>query len=185
MSKDFWESINKDNAGDAILTGYVGKLKDMPVYEYVSSLMGSGEYVLDFGCGVGRNSVELAKSYKNVIAFDLPNMIDLVPEENKLKNIQYINDWEKVKEFKFDLSLGSLVFQHIDATELDEYLNDLYKLTNSLIVHSRTWIDHSNLEVLPILEKYFILDSIEYSRDPNSPSDDHFVAVLKSKEQNA
>ena len=97
MSKETWLSANKETAGDLILTGYNGPLKDMPVYKEVESLFGSGLTALDFGCGVGRNSVALAKTYDKVISFDLPNMIDLVPEENKLSNITYTTDWEHVK----------------------------------------------------------------------------------------
>ena len=185
MSKDVWLGANKETAGDLILTGYMGEFKDMPVYDEVRSLFGHGSVALDFGCGVGRNSVALSDTYDKVISFDLPSMIGLVPEDNKLSNIAYTTDWEYVKSFKFDMVLASLVFQHIEDSELNSYLTDLSQIADRLVLHSRTWIDHSEVKVLPILEKYFILDSIEYSIDPNSPSDDHFVAVLKSKEQDA
>jgi len=181
MSKDIWLGANKETAGDLILTGYNGPLKDMPVYDEVKSLFGSGSTALDFGCGVGRNSVALAKTYDKVISFDLPNMIDLVPEENKLSNIAYTSDWELVKTFKFDTVLASLVFQHIEDSELNSYLNDLSQIADRLVLHSRTWIDHSASQVLPIVEKYFIIDTIEYSRDPNNPIDDHFIATLNKK----
>ncbi len=36
--KSFWESLNAVSAGDAILTGYTGSFKDMPVYEEVIDL---------------------------------------------------------------------------------------------------------------------------------------------------
>ena len=181
MSKDIWLSANKENAGDLILSGYSGQLKDMPVYDEVSSLFKSGATALDFGCGVGRNSVALAETYEKVMSFDLPSMIDLVPEENKLSNILYTTDWEYVKRFKFDIVLASLVFQHIEDSELDSYLNDLSHMVDKLVLHSRTWIDHSESEVLPIVEKYFIIDTIEYSKDPNNLIDDHFIATLNKK----
>jgi len=181
MSKDVWLGANKENAGDLILSGYSGQLKDMPVYDEVRSLFKSGSTALDFGCGVGRNSVALAETYEKVIAFDLPSMIDLVPEENKLTNISYTTDWEYVKGFKFDTALASLVFQHIEDSELESYLSDLSQIVDRLVIHSRTWIDHSSSQVLPILEKYFIIESIEYSRDPNNPIDDHFIATLNKK----
>jgi SAM-dependent methyltransferase len=85
--KSFWESVTAKNAGDAILTGYAGEFKDMPVYNEVISLTKSSEgnqqYALDFGCGVGRNTVALSKDYYRVIGYDLPNMLSLVPKENK------------------------------------------------------------------------------------------------------
>lgn len=176
-----WLEANEETAGDLILTGYVGPFKDMPVYNEVKSLFGNGSTALDFGCGVGRNSVALAETYKNVISFDLPNMISLVPEENKLANITYTSDWEHVKTFKIDTVLASLVFQHIEDSELDSYLNDLSHIVDRLVLHSRTWIDHSASQVLPIVEKYFIIDTIEYSRDPNNPIDDHFIATLNKR----
>jgi 2-polyprenyl-3-methyl-5-hydroxy-6-metoxy-1,4-benzoquinol methylase len=181
MSKDIWLSANKETAGDLILTGYYGPLKDMPVYDEVKVLFGTGSTTLDFGCGVGRNSVALSETYDKVISFDLPNMIDLVPEENKLNNIEYTTEWGYVKTFKFDVVLASLVFQHIEDSELDSYLNDLSQIADRLVLHSRTWIDHSASQVLPIVEKYFIIDTIEYSRDPNNPIDDHFIATLNKK----
>lgn len=181
MSKDIWLNANEQTAGDLILTGYSGLFKDMPVYDEVKSLFGSGSVALDFGCGVGRNSVALAETYDKVIAFDLPSMINLVPEENKLSNITYTSDWEHVKTFKIDTSLASLVFQHIEDSELDSYLNDLSLIANRLVLHSRTWIDHSASQVLPIVEKYFIIDTINYSTDPNNPIDDHFIATLNKR----
>lgn len=181
MSRETWLSANKETAGDLILTGYSGLLKDMPIYKEVESLLGSGSTALDFGCGVGRNSVALAKTYDNVISFDFPNMIDLVPTENKLENITYTTDWSHVKSFRFNTVLASLVFQHIEDSELESYLNDLSHIVDRLVLHSRTWIDHSDSQVLPIVEKYFIIDTIEYSRDPNNPIDDHFIATLNKR----
>jgi 2-polyprenyl-3-methyl-5-hydroxy-6-metoxy-1,4-benzoquinol methylase len=181
MSKDIWLNANKETAGDLILTGYNGPFKDMPVYNEVKTLFGKGSLALDFGCGVGRNSVALAETYDKVISFDLPNMIDLVPEENRLSNITYTSDWDYVKGFKIDTVLASLVFQHIEDSELNTYLNDLSHIVDRVVLHSRTWIDHSASQVLPIVEKYFIIDTIEYSRDPNNPIDDHFIATLNKR----
>jgi 2-polyprenyl-3-methyl-5-hydroxy-6-metoxy-1,4-benzoquinol methylase len=181
--KSFWESLNAANAGDAILTGYTGSFKDMPVYEEVIDLAKgqphSHQYALDFGCGVGRNSVALAKSYVNVIGFDLPNMIDLVPQENKADNIIYTSNWNKIKTIPFDMVLASLVFQHIHDDELNKYLSELN--TNKLVLHSRTWMDDTGTKVLTIVEQYFNIESIAYTKDPNGNESDHFLALLRSK----
>jgi len=185
MSKDTWLNATSEDAGDLILTGYTGEFKDMPVYDEVISLTkssdGHSQYALDFGCGVGRNTIALSKDYSKVVGFDLPSMISLVPIENQSNNILYTSDWDTVKSFRFDVVLASLVFQHIDDDELDSYLKDLFKMTNKIVLHSRTWIDHSESKVLPIVEKYFIIDSIEHTQDPNNPIDDHFIAVLKGR----
>jgi len=179
--KSFWQSLDKNNAADAILTGYKGAFKDMPVYDEVLDLAAGVkphdyQYALDFGCGVGRNTLTLSKSYVKVIGYDLPNMIELVPEENKASNIAYTSEWDKVKEMSFDTVLASLVFQHIHDDELHEYLKDLK--TNKLILHSRLWMDDTNTQVLDIVNKYFSVVSIDYVRDPNNPIDDHFIGIF-------
>jgi len=184
MTKDVWLNADKNNAGDLILTGYDGEFKDMPVYEEVVGLAGSGFMALDFGCGIGRNTVAISKKFESVIGFDLPSMISLIPEENKNNLITYTSDWDYVKTLYFDVVLSSLVFQHIDSKELESYLKDLNEISNNMVLHSRTWIDHSNLEVLPIVEKYFVVDKIDYTRDPNNPIDDHFIAYLHKKVEN-
>lgn len=179
--KSFWQSVNEINAGDAILSGYQGSLEDMPVYDEVMMLIGSGKTALDFGCGVGRNSYAMAQKFDRVVGFDLPNMLAIVPEKNKLENISYYDDWDLVKQNKFDITLASLVFQHIEDNELNSYLSDLQQITDKLVLHSRTWIDHSHTWVLPTVEKYFTMETLKYDADPNSDNQDHFLAILKTK----
>ena len=181
MTKDVWLNANKDTAGDLILTGYTGEFKDMPIYEEVLGLVGNGNRILDFGCGVGRNTIALSNMYNSVFGFDLPSMIELIPEENKSENITYSYDWSTIRDLSFDCVLSSLVFQHIEDEELKNYLYDLSKMTDKMIMHSRTWIDHTETKVLDIVEKYFIAEYIKYTRDPNNPVDDHFIAILKPR----
>lgn len=184
MSKDTWLNANKENAGDLILTGYTGEFKDMPVYSEVIGLAAgikphNWQYVLDFGCGVGRNSKALSESYVKVIAYDLPSMIKLVPDENKASNITYTSEWEKIKGIPFDTVLASLVFQHIHDDELNQYLSEIN--TDKLVLHSRTWMDDTGTEVLTIVEKYFNIETINYVEDPNNNINDHFIAVLRRR----
>jgi 2-polyprenyl-3-methyl-5-hydroxy-6-metoxy-1,4-benzoquinol methylase len=173
--KDFWLSTEADNAGDRILTGYRGSLEDMPVSNHLVKLAESGKSALDFGCGVGRNSVALSKNFKKVFAYDLPNMINLVPEKNKTSKIIYTSDWERVKDNKFDVVLASLVFQHIHDQELVDYLKDLSQITEKIILGSRTWIDDTNSSVLDIASKFFDIEVL------GETSHEHFTAVLKRK----
>jgi len=162
----------------------------MKVYEGSNSQAGQESFVLNslkekrggFYVEIGGyHSKNDSNTYLLEIAFDLPSMISLVPEDNKLSSITYTTDWNYVKGLKFDTVLASLVFQHIEDAELNEYLNDISKMTDKIVIHSRTWIDHSETKVLPILEKYFIMDSIEHTADPNNPIDDHFIAVMRTK----
>lgn len=181
--KQFWESLVAETAGDAILTGYTGSFKDMPIYNEVMDLAKGiehhNQYALDFGCGVGRNSVGLAKTYNRVMAYDLPNMISLVPEENKLSNIVYSSEWNLIKSIPYDMVLASLVFQHIHDDELNMYLSELK--TDKLVLHSRTWMDDTGTEVLTIVNNYFNIEHIEYQKDPNGNQNDHFLASFRSK----
>ena len=174
--KDFWISTTYENAGDRILSGYQGSLENMPVSEWLVDLAGSGKYILDFGCGVGRNSAALSKNFKKVFAYDLPNMINLVPIKNKLSNIDYTSDWEAVKSNKFDVVLASLVFQHIHDQELFEYLKDLSQITDKIILTSRTWIDDTNSNVLDIVQEFFNVEVL------GKVENDHFTAILRSIE---
>jgi 2-polyprenyl-3-methyl-5-hydroxy-6-metoxy-1,4-benzoquinol methylase len=147
----------------------------MPVDNRIFNIVESGLSVLDFGCGVGRNSVGLSKNFKSVFAYDLPNMLDLVPEKNKLSNITYTSDWKKVISNKFDIVLASLVFQHIDDQELIAYLSDISKITEKIFLASRTWIDDTNSKVLDIVEMFFDTEML------SEIVDDHFIAILTKK----
>jgi 2-polyprenyl-3-methyl-5-hydroxy-6-metoxy-1,4-benzoquinol methylase len=173
--KEFWLSTNIDNAGDRILTGYLGALEDMPIDNYALSLLGQGASALDFGCGVGRYSSELANNFEKVFSYDLPNMISLVPQKNKLSNITYTSDWQEVISNKFDLVLASLVFQHIDDHELTSYLSDIANITDKVFLISRSWIDDTNSSVLDIVQNFFDVEML------SETVNDHFVAMLTSK----
>ena len=173
--KDFWLSTGVDTAGDRILTGYQGSLEDMPVANYLVKLAESGKSALDFGCGIGRNSIALSKNFKKVFAYDLPNMVNLVPEKNKNSKIIYTSDWNEIKNNKFDVVLACLVFQHINDQELVEYLKDLSQITEKIILGSRTWIDDTNSSVLDIVSKFFDVEIL------GEISNEHFTAVLKKR----
>jgi cyclopropane fatty-acyl-phospholipid synthase-like methyltransferase len=181
----FWDSLDKETAGDAILTGYKGDLAYMPLYEEVHNKVPGGHSVLDFGCGVGRNIPSLVNKFEKVVGYDFPNMLDLVPEGRKQVSndpykLSYSSNWDYVSLQKYDCIFASLVFQHIDEEELNTYLSDMQgMLVNKLVVHSRTTLDNGTTLVLPIIEKYFALDSIDYKKDPNSAAYDHFIAVFK------
>jgi 2-polyprenyl-3-methyl-5-hydroxy-6-metoxy-1,4-benzoquinol methylase len=75
-----------------IMDGYTGPLEDMPPNDWIVKLAGSGQKVLDFGCGIGRHSKALSKHFIEVVGYDLPNMIDIVPDSNKLNNIEYTSN---------------------------------------------------------------------------------------------
>jgi hypothetical protein len=71
--KDFWESLVGQHGID-----YFTELNKTPVYNEVINAMGDGKIALDFGAGVGRNVSPILKKFDSVIAYDIPNVVDLV-----------------------------------------------------------------------------------------------------------
>jgi len=177
---EFWENLeDHDEALDAILTGYKGDAINMPVYGEVMNHLRHAGSILDFGCGAGRNLKYLIDQYEVVYGYDYPNMLKFIPEEIKgAKNLLLLDDLDKVLIRNYDEVLCSLVLQHIHVDELHEILKELSLHSRRFIIHSRTWIDFTFEDIMPILEKYFIVDTIEYQIDPNSDRDDHFIGVF-------
>ena len=177
---EFWENLeDHDEALDAILTGYKGDAINMPVYGEVMNHLRHAGSILDFGCGAGRNLKYLIDQYEIVYGYDYPNMLKFIPDEIKrAKNLLLLDDLDKVLIRNYDEVLCSLVLQHIHVDELHEILKELSLHSRRFIIHSRTWIDFTFEDIMPILEKYFIIDTIEYQIDPNSDRDDHFIGVF-------
>jgi SAM-dependent methyltransferase len=179
----FWENLeDHDEALDAILTGYKGDAINMPVYgEVIDNLRHAGS-ILDFGCGAGRNLKYLIDQYEVVYGYDYPNMLKFIPKELRDSNkLLLLDNLDKVLIRSYDEILCSLVLQHIHPDELHEILKELSLHSRRFIIHSRTWIDFTFEDILPILEKYFIVDTIEYQKDPNSDRNDHFIGVFLPK----
>ena len=181
---EFWENItDKDFALDAILTGYKGDTINMPVYPEVTKYLSHKGSILDFGCGAGRNLKYLVNNYSWVYGYDYPNMLSFVPRETlEYKNLYLTSDYNKILDHMYDEVLFSLVLQHIHPTEIEFILESIILRSPRFIIHSRTWVDFTFEEILPILLRYLDIESIEYQRDPNSEKDDHFIGVFVPKD---
>ena len=176
------EVIDKDQALDLILTGYKGEAIDMPIYEQVTSKLENKGSILDFGCGAGRNLKYLKDHYDQVYGYDYPNMLKLVPRETLAKgNVIITSDFGFIAGHKYDEILFSLVLQHIHPDEMRYILTSLSLRASRFVLHSRTWVDFTFEPILPILEEFFTIDSIEYQKDPNSEENDHFIGVFLPK----
>lgn len=154
---EIWSKANIDGVGDMIITGYIGALEDMLPDYFTIKFAGFGRRALDFGCGIGRNTIALANNFVEVVGYDLPNMINLVPEKNKLNNIEYTSDWENIKNKKFDVIIAYAVLQAIREKELREFLQDMSNMTDKIIIRNHFWLDDGNteLETLSVLRDYF------------------------------
>jgi 2-polyprenyl-3-methyl-5-hydroxy-6-metoxy-1,4-benzoquinol methylase len=107
--------------------------------------------VLDFGCGIGRNSFGMAlhSPIWNVVGYDNQQMINKTSEYQLLKygnnilpsNLTFSSNWDMLKESKFDGILCCLVLQHIHESDLNTYLTNFKKMTKIVIVHGRRFND--------------------------------------------
>ena len=152
--------------------------------------------ILDFGCGVCRNTGYLANTYSNwnIYGYDNDNMLkhasDFCDKKysmnvNNQLNLTLTSDWESLKTKKFDVIFALLVFQHIYESDINTYLNDIKQMTSTLIVSGRrfndeiidgkyknTWQIFENNGLYPINT-----DSNSYKVEGNP--EDHTLCVYK------
>ena len=141
----------------------------MEPYANVIDLCGSGNSVLDFGCGVGRNMKGLKENFSSVTGYDFPNMVKMCSVDGAT------SDWNKVISKKYDVVLASLVFQHIHPDDLKEYMKDIVNITDKIVLHSRTWFDFTEDNVEKFLSDYGTLIIEDTYQDSTGP---HFFATL-------
>ncbi|KKR04006.1 MAG: Methyltransferase type 11 [Candidatus Uhrbacteria bacterium GW2011_GWF2_39_13] len=91
---------------------------------------------LDFGCGVGRLVIPLAKRYKYVVGIDVSDAMLTGARQNclnnKVKNVDFYKSDDNLSAVsgKFDLIHSSLVFQHIPVNRGERILKRLLELLN-------------------------------------------------------
>jgi len=126
-----WQSVARDAGPDDlrehILTGYKsGKpfTPYVPTIEVPSSL----DWVLDFGCGVGRSFPYLKSIAQHVMGFDLAPMIvrcrALATDSVDLLT----DDWADAASRRFDMVFAALVLQHVEPDACRRYLADFARM---------------------------------------------------------
>ncbi len=167
--KDFWENMSLDYGIE-----YFTELnKDTGSHVH---LMGEGKIALDFGCGTGRNINKILEKFDTVVAYDLPNILNIAKNFNHefdKEKCKFFSNWEEVSNQKFDCILADSVFNHVEKKELLIYLEDMKKMTNKIIVHGRRFMDDGNRDLLPIFNKYFNVEFIK-----SYGSSDHHDTML-------
>lgn len=118
--------------------------------------------VIDFGCGVGRNTKAILEKYepKTLICYDYPNMIGFAREYlgKLLERARLIKYPIENLDTKPDYLIADVVFQHIKNDELHkilEYLQGLLKPFGRLLIYSRGFSD-DGFNVWETISKYFI-----------------------------
>jgi cyclopropane fatty-acyl-phospholipid synthase-like methyltransferase len=120
-------------------------------------------WLLDFGCGVGRNlEYFLRNSSAGLYAYDFPNMTDLAKTYMKpldYPTVIWLNPpLENILKYRYDLITVILVFQHMREKALRETLPVLAKaLTQDglMYVHTNSTMNEGSKWVWSILLDYF------------------------------
>ena len=180
-----WNSLNDvEVAKEAILTNYSihGDFSPTDLSKYYQGAFAC----LDFGCGVGRNFPLLNEKCKEVHAFDLPNMLKLMTKEDRESVKSVGDDWDTLKKINgFDVIHACLVLQHIDETYLREYLKDFVKMSDRLVLASRSYLDDDGKNVMKILLEYYdvveLTDTVEHCLTATPEEHLHFQGLFKKK----
>lgn len=168
------KNMNINEVSDLILTGK--SIETFPDSEWLPSFLrndGLPITILDFGCGIGRNSFYLAEKLKNckIVGYDSEDMISRIPEFRNLRykgenfpNLYFTSKWEELKIKRFDRIICILVLQHIYEKDLTTYISDFKRMTSFLLVHGRRFNDDVNRRsVWKILEENHLVPSEFYS----------------------
>lgn len=142
--------------------------------------------VLDFGCGLGRNTVGIA-AYSNkwqVTGYDCAPMLararEFYGKQIESERITLEADWEKFQGKRFDAIYAALTLQQIKADELLAYLADFTHMTGRLVVLSRRQTDEFK-DVWGFVMRYFEMDYAPDGFSEKGKWDDHNLAVFKAK----
>ena len=133
---DLAESATDDDLRERILTGFkAGKpfTPYVPTIELPTPL----DNVLDFGCGLGRNFPYLKSVAREVVGFDLPEMIDRCRQASAVKIEMLSSHWELVRTIRFDLVFASLVLQHIPEGWCRKALDDFAVMAPAVYLLAR------------------------------------------------
>jgi len=187
-----------DDLREHILTGFKSG-KPFTPYMPTIPLPSPVDWVLDFGCGVGRNFPCVRTFGRHVAGYDLPPMIarcrELAPPVDLLSD-----DWNALKARRFDLIFASLVLQHIEVDVVRGYLADFaqmapvtYLLTRNssdfgvnvldLVAESRafdagecTVVDHD-----PETHQLRVLGRLSFEEARQSTEPAHYEVLLRSR----
>ncbi len=200
---DEWISIaltaDPEELRERILTGYkAGK----PFTPYVPTveLPSAIDWVLDFGCGIGRSFPYLKSTARHIAGFDLQTMIErcrlLAAESVDLLT----HEWSEISARRFDLIYAALVLQHLEPATCERYLTDFTRMAPVvyLLTRLQSDFDRNVLELVAEADIFEVQECVEVEHDPErhqlrrlgdrsfsevarSPHNGHYEVVLRTR----
>jgi SAM-dependent methyltransferase len=155
-----WESIagtaDSEDLRERIFTGYKSGKPFTPYVPTVVLPVPVG-WILDFGCGVGRNFPYLKSIARNVAGFDLESMIarcrSLASQPVELLS----SDWTEISGRRFDILFASLVLQHVETAICRKYLADFARMAPLIYIITRLQNDFG-VNVLELIDSSGLFD---------------------------
>lgn len=168
--RDDWlsvaQSADADDLKERILTGFKDG-KPFTPYVPTIALPPGLDWVLDFGCGVGRNFPYVRTIARHVAGFDLPPMIARCRELADPVDL-LSDDWADVARRRFDLVFASLVIQHIEVDAVRRYLADFARMAPAvyLLTRNTSDFDANVLDLVAESGLFELDDCTEVDHDP-------------------
>ena len=129
-------SPDADDVREHILSGYKDG-KPFTPYVPTFALPLPVDRVLDFGCGLGRNFSYLKTIARHITGFDLPPMIERCRTMAGDGVEVLSDDWNDLRENRFDLIFAALVLQHIEPEACRLYLMDFLRMAPAVYLLTR------------------------------------------------
>lgn len=152
---EVWKTANLNNASQLITTvnhdiekmpADIGQIDAIDIVERGT--------VVDFGCGVGRNTFYLAEVCGTVLGFDFPNMLEMLrnrPAWKTHSNIKLFSVWSELAQLDFDTVYCCISLQHLCTKDIQYYIGEFAKKAKNLYVHGRDFNDHDGDNVWKII----------------------------------
>jgi hypothetical protein len=134
--------LPEEDIKEALITGYKNGNPFAPhLYDFFHAGVKASK-ILDFGCGIGRNFSALRNISKKIVAYDIPDMVAACRKYADCTSVSLLDDWKEVIIEQFDVTIMTLVLQHMENEEaLEKYLIDISNCSDFLYVSTRCWID--------------------------------------------